>query len=133
MTWDLRIGGVKLGNATLQDVILNPGSNIIPARGVLDVKLALKHLRKIIASEKAALKKGNLPISATGNTMVYNGQHIDYYEKNLKKFTLTAPLSIVSVLVDTLKGLKSPKLHSGSSLSNRSSILPLLPSKRKLV
>ncbi|KFX97979.1 hypothetical protein V490_02519 [Pseudogymnoascus sp. VKM F-3557] len=95
MTWDLRIGGVKLGNATLQNVILNPGSNIIPARGVLDVKLALKHLRKIIASEKAALKKGDLPISATGNTMVYNGQHIDYYEKNLKKFTLTAPLSIV--------------------------------------
>jgi hypothetical protein len=138
MTWDLVIGGVRLGSAALQDVILNPGSNIVPARCVLDLKLALKHLRQIIASEKAALKKGNLSISATGNTTVYNGQHIDYYEKNLRRLTLTAPLSIVSVLVDTLKGIMTSKLHSGSglngsSLSNRSSILPLLSGKTQLV
>mgnify|MGYP001592089597 FL=1 len=129
---------VNLGRAALQNVILNPGSNIVPARCVLDLKMALRHLRQIIASEKVALKKGNLSISASGNTTVYNGRHIDYYEKNLNKLTLTAQLSILSVAVDSMKGILSSPLHShwglnGSSLSNISSILPLLSSKTQLV
>ncbi|KFY79460.1 hypothetical protein V498_08939 [Pseudogymnoascus sp. VKM F-4517 (FW-2822)] len=100
MTWNLIIGGVNLGKANIQNVILNPGSNIVPARCVLDLKMAIRHLRQIIASEKVALRKGNLSISASGNTTIYNSQHIDYYEKILSKLTLTAQVSLLSVIMD---------------------------------
>ncbi|ELR10037.1 hypothetical protein VC83_07374 [Pseudogymnoascus destructans] len=130
MTWNLIIGGVNLGTAALQDVILNPGSNIIPARCVLDLKKAVKHLPQIIASELDALKHGNLSISASGNTTIYNGQHIDYFEKSLNQLTLTAQVSLLSLIVDSMSGILSSPLGSGllnlSSFSNISNILPLL-------
>lgn len=131
MTWNLIIGGVNLGKANIQNVILNPGSNIVPARCVLDLKMAIRHLRQIIASEKAALRKGNLSISASGNTTIYNNQHIDYYEKSLNQLTLTAQVSLLSVIVDSMKGILGSPLPLGSGLnassaSNISSILPLL-------
>lgn len=137
MTWNLIIGGVNLGKANIQNVILNPGSNIVPARCALDLKMALRHLRQIIASEKEALRKGNLTISTSGNTTIYNNQHIDYYEKVLNKLTLTAQVSLMSVIVDSLKGIKSLRSLSesglnASSFSKRSRILPLPSNKRKL-
>lgn len=137
MTWNLIIGGVNLGKANIQNVILSPGSNIVPARCVLDLKMAIRHLRQIIASEKAALRKGNLSISASGNTTIYNSQHIDYYEKILSKLTLTAQVSLLSVIVDSLKGIKSSPSLSGSGLNassffKRNSIPPLPSNKRQL-
>ncbi|KFY28060.1 hypothetical protein V493_03118 [Pseudogymnoascus sp. VKM F-4281 (FW-2241)] len=131
MTWNLIIGGVNLGKANIRNLILEPGSNIVSARCVLDLKMALKHLPQIIAAELGALRKGNLSISASGNTTIYNNQHIDYYEKSLNQLTLTAQVSLLSVIVDSMKGILGSPLPLGSGLnassaSNISSILPLL-------
>jgi hypothetical protein len=97
------IGGITLGSAQLQNVILVPGNNIIPARCVLDLKKLLSNLSQVISSESGALKNGNLEISASGNSTIYDGQHLDYYERSLNALTLSAQVPLLSLLVGALK------------------------------
>lgn len=99
------MGGLILGNATIFDVLLEPGNNTVAARGFVDLKLALQNLPTIIKSQIDPLKSLNLELSASGNSTIYNGKHIDYYEKILNNLTLTTQISVLSILGDTLGGL----------------------------
>lgn len=115
MTLNLIMGGLILGNATIYNVLLEPGNNTVSARGIVDLKMALKNLKTILASQAGALKTGNLELSASGNSTIYNGQHIDYYEKILNSLLLTAQVPVLTLLFDTLSGLvgsHSPSMPS---------------------
>ena len=132
MTLNLIMGGMILGNATMYNVLLEPGNNTFPTRGILDLKLVLKNLPAILSSQITPLKSGNLELSASGNSTIYDGKHIDYYEKILNSLLLTAQVPLLAILFNTLAGLfgtsstSSPSSFNLSSLLNPTNITSLL-------
>lgn len=102
---NLKIGDVILGNGTIDNVLLRPGNNTVPLRGILDIRKAVSNLGTILAAEADALSHGNLMLAASGHSTIYNGFHIPYFEKVLNNLTVTADVPILKVLFGTLSQL----------------------------
>jgi len=97
------IGNVTMGQGRIDNVFLVPGNNTVPIRATFDIKTAIQHLGVILQAESDALTKGNVVISASGNSTVYNGVHIPYYEAILNNVFLTGEVPLIKILVDTLQ------------------------------
>lgn len=87
------------------NVLLKPGNNTVALRGRVEISTVLDNLSEILSAQKTALGDGELELSASGNSTVYNGVHIKYYEQVLNNLTLVARVPILQVLGDTLDGL----------------------------
>lgn len=95
------VGGLVVGQGRIDNIVLRPGNNTVPIRATLDLKVALENLPAIIASQSSALKSGNIEISASGNSTIYHGQHIDYYEKVLNELVVTGQVPLIQILIDS--------------------------------
>lgn len=105
MTLNLKSSDLVVGQATIQDVLLRPGDNKVSLRGIVNIGFILENLEDIMEYQEEALKNGEIELSASGNSTIYNGVHIEYYERVLNNLTLTTRVSILAVLGDTLQGL----------------------------
>lgn len=105
MTLNLKSEDIILGFADIDNVFLRPGNNSVDLRGRIDIPTVLDNLVKIMAQQGDVLRKGNIRLSASGNKTVYHGQHIPFFERVLNNLTLEAELPIMTVVLDTLKGL----------------------------
>lgn len=114
------MGDILLGNGTIENVQLAPGNNTVPLRGTLDISTALANIGTLLAAESNALSDGNLMLSASGNSTVYDGVHIPYFEKVLNNLTISADVPVLQVLFGTLAGLIS---SNSGIISNITSIL----------
>lgn len=94
-----------IGQATILNVVLKPGNNTVALRGRVEISTVLDNLSEILDAQKAALANGDLELSASGHFTVYNGVHINYYEKVLKNLTLVTRVPIIQILGGTLQGL----------------------------
>lgn len=92
-----------IGQALIRNVVLRPGNNTVSLRGYLDVETVFAHLSEILAFQKSALANGDIQLSASGNSTIYNGVHIEYYEEVLNSLTLTTRVPILEVLGGTLQ------------------------------
>jgi len=102
------IGNVTMGQGRIENVFLIPGNNTVPIRATFDLKTAIQHIGLILQAESSALTKGNVVISASGNSTVYNGVHIPYYEAILNNVFLTGEVPLIKILIGTLQqGLSS--------------------------
>ena len=119
MTLNLKSGDLVLGQAMIQNVLLRPGDNKVSLKGLLDIGFVLENIEDIMDYQKEALSNGEIELSASGNSTIYNGVHIEYYEKVLNNLTLTTRVSILAVLGDTLQGLLNDSNSSiGDALRN---------------
>jgi len=105
VTLNLKSSDLVVGQATIQDVLLRPGDNKVSLRGIVNIGFILENLEDIMEYQEEALKNGEIELSASGNSTIYNGVHIEYYERVLNNLTLTTRVSILAVLGDTLQGL----------------------------
>lgn len=105
MTLNVMVGGFKLGMARLYDVVLEPGDNAIDARIDADLQTALQNLPEILESQQDQLSRGKIELQASGNTTIFNGERIEYLEYILNDLVLSAELSIMKVLTDTVGGM----------------------------
>jgi hypothetical protein len=110
-----------LGQAAIDNVVLTPGNNTVSLRGSVSIETILKNLATIIEAEKTAILNGDIALSASGNSTVYNDVHITYYEEVLNNLVITAQVSIVQLITDTIGGLVQ-----GNSSSIASAISGLL-------
>ena len=110
--------GLRIGAATIHDVLLKPGNNSVSLRGRLDINAVKENLAEVMASQSSALRSGDLEISASGNSTVYNGVHIKYYEDVLNNLTLTTRVPIVQILTGTLQGMVDGDSNLSSTLRN---------------
>lgn len=94
-----------MGQAAIDNIVLTPGNNTVSLRGTVSIETILQNLGMIIDAEKDAILSGNIALSASGNSTVYNGVHITYYEEVLNNLVITAQVSIVSLITDTIGGL----------------------------
>jgi hypothetical protein len=81
-----------VGTTTVNDMTLYPGNNTLPMTGTVNqTALALS----LNASGFAILE-------IIGQSSVYNGVHLTYYEEALKSNTLTLPMNVNQVIKDSV-------------------------------
>ncbi|KAI4130238.1 MAG: hypothetical protein LQ338_001853 [Usnochroma carphineum] len=66
-----------IGTSSLSDLVLEPGNNTIPMRSTVNQTLVIEKVTE-------TYKDGMLPVDIVGNSSVYNGQHLEYFEKALQ-------------------------------------------------
>ncbi|KAJ5542745.1 hypothetical protein N7461_008748 [Penicillium sp. DV-2018c] len=105
VTLNLKSQDMILGQASIDNVVLKPGDNLVDLHGYLDFDFLIDHLGEILATQNSALREGKIELSASGNSTVYNGKHIRYFEEILNGLTITTQVPIVMLLANTLGGL----------------------------
>ncbi|KAL5339937.1 hypothetical protein BJX70DRAFT_407671 [Aspergillus crustosus] len=102
VTLNLKSGSIILGTALLPNVVLNPGNNRVAFTGKADINSALSNIGAILSAQTDALKNGEIELSASGNQTIFNGQHIEYFERVLANLTITARVPILKLVLDTV-------------------------------
>ncbi|KAL2823292.1 hypothetical protein BDW59DRAFT_180749 [Aspergillus cavernicola] len=102
VTLNLKSGSIILGTALLPDLTLLPGNNSIGFTGKADINAALSNIGLILSSQSDALRHGEIELSASGNQTIFNGEHIRYFERVLNDLTISARVSIIQILLDTV-------------------------------
>lgn len=100
-------GSILVGAVHIQDVVAPPGNTTMSFRGEVFLDQILKNVGSIIQSQIAALKDGNLNISASGNSTIVNGQHIGYVENVLNNQLLSTQVSILELVTQLAGSLLS--------------------------
>ncbi|KIN07058.1 hypothetical protein OIDMADRAFT_36718 [Oidiodendron maius Zn] len=83
-----------VGNATINDLTLYPGDNNVLMSSIVDQT-------KVVESMDAS--SGIVTVEILGNSSVYNGKHIPYYEKALSRTALSLDINLKQVLADRSK------------------------------
>ncbi|GAB1198105.1 hypothetical protein APSETT444_007413 [Aspergillus pseudonomiae] len=113
VTLNLKTAGIVVGQGYLENVVLSPGNNTMPLRATLDIRKVLANLIDILGAQVSALMDGKLEISASGNSTVYDGKHIPYFEEVLNNLTITTRIPIMTILSDTLVGWRESGFLDG--------------------
>lgn len=66
----------------------------------------LDNFRDIFAAQKQYISSGDLLLSVSGNTVMYNGQHLPYYEEVFQNSNLSTQLPVSRILKGTLNGIQ---------------------------
>lgn len=82
----------------------------------------IENFSQIFSSQKEAILNGDIQLSASGNSTIYNGNHISYYEEILNSLTLTARVPIMKALLGTVEGMVGDS-DIGNALSQVSDAL----------
>lgn len=105
MTFNLFSGDLNIGYVNIDNALLKSGNNSFPLYGYLDLPVLIKNLGKVLSGQKDYIKDGDLLISVRGNSTVYNGQHLPYYEEVFQNSNLSTLLPISRVLTGTAKNI----------------------------
>jgi hypothetical protein len=79
-----------VGNSTINDMTLVPGNNSLPMTGIIDITLMAN-----------SVVNGLVTLSIAGESAIYNGQHLTYYEAPLKSNILTLDMNVAQILADS--------------------------------
>lgn len=90
MTMSTATAGV-VGNSTINDMTLVPGTNTFPLTGTINELL----------TGSSANSSGFVTLLISGESAIYNGQHLTYYEQPLKNNVLSLELNVFQVLADS--------------------------------
>jgi hypothetical protein len=96
------VGGVVIGQGRINNVLLAPGNNTVPLSATVDLKTAIENLPTLLQAEATSLVNGNIVVSASGNSTIFNGVHIPYYEQVLNNLVITGEVPLIQILVDSL-------------------------------
>lgn len=106
---------IALGLGIIHNLTLAPGNNTVPFLGHLDFRTLLTQLQRILRAEAQSLQEGVLTLWINGNSTIYHGQHIPYYETILQGLVLPTTIPIQQLLVGTLGGTLN---NSAGTLQN---------------
>ncbi|KAL8872971.1 MAG: hypothetical protein Q9174_001493 [Haloplaca sp. 1 TL-2023] len=80
-----------IGTSTLSDLVITPGDNTVSMRSTVNQSL-------VIEKVTSTYKEGILPIDIVGNSSVYNGEHLVYFEKALQSNRQHVELNVGAAL-----------------------------------
>jgi hypothetical protein len=92
LTLSTALAGV-VGNSTIDNMTLVPGNNTLPMYGTVNQTGILSSLDK----------SGYVNMIITGQSAIYNGQHLTYYESALASNVLTLQMNVFQILTDSAK------------------------------
>lgn len=87
---NLFVEGDSVGTSLLPNLVLRPGDNTVDMRSTTNQSLILAALPKFL--------DGMVPIDIVGNSSIYRGEHLTYYEEALKSNTVSIKLNIRGAL-----------------------------------
>ncbi|KAG2416329.1 hypothetical protein HFD88_007544 [Aspergillus terreus] len=92
VTLDLAVDGTSIGQSFLNDLVLKPGDNELPMKAKVD--------QEALAPMLVKYKDQNymVPVQITGNSSVYNGQHLPYFETALAANQLHVDLNVLQII-----------------------------------
>lgn len=91
VTFNTYVNDTFIGNTTIQGLVLRPGDNHYFMSGISNTTLVLNMLL-------ATYKNGILPIRIIGNSSIYNGEHLTYYEAALQQNIQTTAVNVTAAL-----------------------------------
>ncbi|OCL01806.1 hypothetical protein AOQ84DRAFT_204035 [Glonium stellatum] len=91
VTMDLSVQGMPIGQSLLPDLVLKPGTNVVPMRSTVNQSVVIEMIT-------SSFKNGILPLDIVGNSSISNGQHLGYYEAAIKANTLHVNLDVGGAL-----------------------------------
>lgn len=92
VTQNIFVDGQNIGLATIPDLSLVPGDNLIPMTSASNQSAVLE-----LVTTKYT--DGVLPVSIVGNSSIYDGTHIAYFEKALGENRINTTLDLGPALV----------------------------------
>ncbi|KAK1148741.1 hypothetical protein N8T08_008626 [Aspergillus melleus] len=107
-TLDVKSGDLVIGNATLDNLILRPGNHSTPVHGMLDLRVLIKNLRSVLATQLESIRDGTLTLDTVGKTVFYDGTEVPYYTNVMKNLTMTAQVPLAGLITNTLRGVLRP-------------------------
>lgn len=87
VTMNLAVDGKSIGTSLLPDMTLKPGNNSLPMQSKTDQLGVVS----IITSK---YKNGILPLEISGNSSIYNGEHLEYYEAAIQSNVIKIDLDV---------------------------------------
>jgi hypothetical protein len=112
VTQDVYVGDQKIATALIPNLELKPGDNLIPMSSISDQA-------KVIGLISTQFKDGMVPVDIKGNSSIFNGQHLPYFEAALRAQTLHTTLNLGPALKGI--GLDISKIGGGGSSGTSSS------------
>lgn len=97
VTLDVSVNGTQIGQSYLNNLTLQPGSNIIPLRSTINQTQVIS----LVLGTKAAYPSGVIPLTILGNSSVYNGVEIPYFTKALAANPLKTDLNVTQTLINS--------------------------------
>ena len=97
VTFNNFVGGNFVGTSSLQNLVLQPGNNRLSMRSAVNQTA-------ILGLVATTYKDGIIPIDVIGNSSVYNGVHLTYFEKALAANAQHINLNVLSALTGALGG-----------------------------
>ncbi|KAL5359057.1 hypothetical protein BJX96DRAFT_174014 [Aspergillus floccosus] len=102
VTLGIIIANVTLGEALVEVNNIVPGNNTFNVKGKLYIENVEKHIDEIIKAEIPYLKQEMVWASATGISVVYQGQHLPYWEKAFGSIVVSATRLIKPLVQDLI-------------------------------
>jgi hypothetical protein len=90
VTFNNYVNGTYIGNSTIQNFVLKPGNNSYFMTGYADAL-------EVFGLVTSDYKNGILPLTITGNSSIYNGEHLTYYERALAANTQHIELNLIAL------------------------------------
>ncbi len=87
---NLYVEGDLVGYSAINDLVLRPGDNTVDMRSTTNQSLVLSKLSRF--------SDGILPVDIVGNSSIYNGQRLPYYEDALASNKLRVNLNVGAAL-----------------------------------
>lgn len=91
---------VPIGNVSIDNLVLRPGPNTLPMRAQVDQGL-------VIGALLNTYRNGMVPMDIVGNTAIYDGQHLTYFESALQGLTQHVTLDVGSAIKSTIQDLNT--------------------------
>lgn len=88
VTMDLSVDGQNIGYSLIPNMKLNPGDNKVP------MQTTIKNLLGMISLIKSKYTNAIIPLDIVGNSSIYSGQHLSYYEAAIKLNTIRVDLNV---------------------------------------
>lgn len=97
------VANLTIGHATIDIDNIVPGNNTFTVRASLDTEVVGENIEEIIKDQIPHLREGNILVTATGVSVVHDGENLEYWGKALQalKIKVKRPLKeIVRMMLD---------------------------------
>ncbi|KAL5333711.1 hypothetical protein BJX70DRAFT_403263, partial [Aspergillus crustosus] len=92
------LANLTVGRATVSVNNIIPGNNTFIVRAQLNTTLVETHIEDIIKSQIPHLREGNVMATAQGVSVVYKGEHLEYWENAFQTILVSATRPVKEIL-----------------------------------
>ncbi|KAH8699279.1 hypothetical protein BGW36DRAFT_426948 [Talaromyces proteolyticus] len=117
MTLAVSVGGIQLGEAVVTVNNIVPGNNTINVKAKLNATSVRNNILPVLQTEMPYLRQELVVASASGLSVVYEGQHLPYWEKAFQALTISATNPVIPLLQLLVNGTLNNMLGENQFLS----------------